>query len=344
MDVTSAATVHGLVALAGSSPDVGVAGYSLGGGISWLARRYGLATNSVVAIELIDHEGELIRADADENPELFWALRGGGGSFGIVTAIEMALYPLEELYAGWLIFPLERADEVLKAWREWVDTVPDEVTSIGRLLQVPPLPDIPEPLRGRRLVVVEAAMLMGEPEAAAMLAPLRALGPEIDTFATIPAAELEHLHMDPPQPVPGLGDHLLMRDLTDEAIDKVVEVAGAASSSPLLSIEFRHLGGALGRPQPGNGATAAIDAAFVMFEVGMAMDPVMTAAVGAYLPVVKQAVARWDSGREYLNFAEQHTDVRRMWPTEVYERLCEVKAEYDPAGLFLSNHPVPSSR
>jgi FAD binding domain-containing protein/berberine-like enzyme len=344
MDVTGAATPHGLAALAGSSPDVGVAGYSLGGGISWLARRYGLATNSVVAIELVDHEGELIRADADENPELFWALRGGGGSFGIVTAIEMTLYPIEELYAGWLIFPMERAEQVLKAWREWVDTVPDEVTSIGRLLQVPPLPEIPEPLRGRRLVVIEAAMLMGEREASETLAPLRALEPEMDTFATIPAAELQHLHMDPPQPVPGLGDHLLMSDLTDEAIDKVVEVAGAESSSPLLSIEFRHLGGALGRPEPGNGATAAIDAGFVMFEVGMTMDPVMTAAVSAYLPVVKDAVAPWDSGREYLNFAEQHTDVRRMWPIEVYDRLRQVKSEYDPGDMFLSNHPVSPAR
>jgi hypothetical protein len=222
--------------------------------------------------------------------------------------------------------------------------VPDEVTSVGRLLQVPPLPDIPEPLRGRRLVVVEAAMIMGASEASELLAPLRALEPEIDTFATIPAAELQHLHMDPPGPVPGLGDHLLMSDLTDEAIDKVVEVAGAESSSPLLSIEFRHLGGALERPEPGNGATAAIDGAFVMFEVGMAMDRAMTAAVAAYLPVVKDAVAPWDSGREYLNFAEQHTDVRRMWPTDVYERLCQVKAEYDPADMFLSNHPVPPAR
>src|SRR4051812_44382653 len=244
MDVTAPASELGLAPLAGSSPDVGVVGYSLGGGISWLARRYGLSANSVLAIELVDAGGDLVRASADENPELFWALRGGGGSFGVVTAIEIALYPVADLYAGWLIFPMERASEILPAWREWVETVPDEVTSIGRLLQVPPLPTIPEPLRGRRLVVVEAAMLMTEAEALELLAALRALGPEIDTFATIPAAGLQELHMDPPQPVPGLGDHLLMRDLTDEAIDKVVEVAGAESTSPLLSVEFRHLGGA----------------------------------------------------------------------------------------------------
>jgi hypothetical protein len=341
MDVTGAATAHGLAPLAGSSPDVGVAGYSLGGGISWLARRYGLAANSVVAVELVNHEGELIRADADENSDLFWALRGGGGSFGVVTAIEMALYPVKELYAGWLIFPMERAEQVLKAWREWVATVPDEVTSIGRLLQVPPLPDIPEPLRGRRLVVVEAAMIIGEQEASEMLAPLRALAPEMDTFATVPAAELQTLHMDPPNPVPGMGDHMLMSDLTPDAIDKIVAAAGADSTSPLLSVEFRHLGGALGRAEAGNGATAAIDAAYAMFAVGLAIDAVMTAAVAAYLPVVKEALAPWDSGREYLNFAEHRTDVRRLWPAATYDRLRQIKAQHDPADMFRSNHPVP---
>ena len=162
IDVTVPAGEHNLAPLAGSSPDVGVVGYSLGGGISWLGRRYGLSANSVLAVELVDADGEHVRASADENPELFWALRGGGGSFGVVTAMEIALYPADELYAGWLIFPIERAAEVLPAWREWVRDVPDEVTSVGRFLQVPPLPEIPEPVRGRRLVVVEATMLMSE--------------------------------------------------------------------------------------------------------------------------------------------------------------------------------------
>src|SRR4051795_8775612 len=341
MDVTYPAGEHGLAPLAGSSPDVGVAGYSLGGGISWLGRKYGLAANSVIAIELVDADGTITRASSVENPDLFWAMRGGGGRFGIVTHIEMRLYPVSEVYAGWLIFPMERAEEVLTAWREWVETVPDEVTSVGRLLQVPPLPDIPEPLRGRRLVVVEAAMIMDEREASKLLKPLRKLGPEMDTFATIPATGLQDLHMDPPQPVPGKGDHMLLRDLTRAGIEKIVEVAGAGSASPLLSVEFRHLGGALRRVEPGNGATASLDAAFAMFAVGMTMDPVMAAAVGAYLPVVKEALRRYDSGREYLNFAEHRTDVRRLWPIDVYHRLRQVKTEHDPLDIFRSNHPVP---
>src|SRR4051794_18172724 len=257
MDVTYPAGEHGLAPLAGSSPDVGVAGYSLGGGISWMARKYGLAANSVIALELVNANGDIVRASSVENPDLFWAMRGGGGSFGIVTHIEMRLYPVKELYAGWLIFPMERAEEVLNAWRDWVETVPDEATSVGRLLQVPPLPELPEPLRGRRLVVVEAAMIMDEAAASKLLKPLRKLGPEMDTFATIPATGLQELHMDPPNPVPGVGDHMLMRDLTPAGIERVVEVAGAGSSSPLLSVEFRHLGGAIGRAEPGNGATAS---------------------------------------------------------------------------------------
>ncbi|MEA2493274.1 MAG: hypothetical protein QOJ29_1185 [Thermoleophilaceae bacterium] len=341
MDVTYPAGEYGLAPLAGSSPDVGVAGYSLGGGISWLGRKHGLATNSVIAIELVNANGDQIRASSVENPDLFWAMRGCGGSFGIVTAIEMRLYPVRELYAGWLIFPMERAEEVLNAWRDWVDTVPDEVTSVGRLLQIPPLPDVPEPLRGRRLVVVEAAMLMGADDASRLLRPLRKLGPEMDTFATMPATELQTLHMDPPHPVPGMGDHMLLRDLTPAGIENTVQVAGAGSTSPLLSVEFRHLGGKLGRSEPGNGATGSIDARFAMFAVGMTMDPVMTAAVSAYLPVVKEALARYDSGREYLNFAEHRTDVRRLWPMDTYHRLRQVKREHDPLDVFRSNHPVP---
>jgi UDP-N-acetylenolpyruvoylglucosamine reductase len=340
MDVTYPAGEHGLAPLAGSSPDVGVAGYVLGGGISWLGRKYGLAANSVIAIELVNADGEVIRASSVENTDLFWALRGGGGNFGIVTSIEIRLYPVKELYAGWLIFPMERAEEVLNAWRDWVDHVPDEVTSVGRLLQIPPLPDIPEPLRGRRLVVVEAAMIMDEAKASKLLKPLRKLRPEMDTFAMKPATELQELHMDPPHPVPGMGDHMLLRDLTRAGIEKLVDVAGAGSSSPLLSVEFRHLGGALGRVEPGGGATASLDAGFAMFAVGMTMDPVMTAAVRAYLPVVKEALARYDSGREYLNFAEHRTDVRRLWPTDTYHRLRQVKGEHDPLDIFRANHQI----
>ena len=340
-DVTAAAGEHGLAPLAGSSPDVGVVGYTLGGGISWLGRKYGLAANSVLAVEIVTANGEIVRADRVQEPELFWALRGGGGSFGVVTALEFALYPVSELYAGWLIWDIERAGDVLAAWSEWTDTVPDEVTSIGRILQLPPIPDIPEPLRGRRLAVVEAAILSGPAERNALLAPLRALEPELDTFEVIQAAALSRLHQDPEHPVPGFGDHMLLADAPAAAIDALVGAAGADSGSPLLSVELRHLGGAIGRVEPDSGALSHIDAKYSMFAVGMAGDEQMGAAVRAHLPVVKDALAPWDAGREYLNFAERATDVSRLFAGGALARLRSVKSQYDPGDMFRANHAVP---
>src|SRR5262249_5462499 len=213
------AAEHGLAGLAGSSPGVGVAGYTLGGGIGWLARRYGLAANSVTAAELVTPDGDLVRADADHESDLFWAIRGGGGSGGVVTALEMRLYPVGELYAGNLFFPIQRAAEVLHAWREWTATVPDEVTSTGHLVRLPPLPELPEPLRGRAFIVIEAACLSDAGTGAALTGPLRRLGPELDTFAMIPASALSQLNMDPPQPVPNHGDGALLADFPAAAID-----------------------------------------------------------------------------------------------------------------------------
>jgi FAD/FMN-containing dehydrogenase len=149
IDVAEPASRGGLAALAGSSPDVGIAGYTVGGGIGWLSRRYGLATNSVVALEIVTADGEVRKVDHTNDAELFLALRGGGGSFGIVTALEFQLYAVPELYAGWLIWPMDQAREVLNTWRTWVRSVPDEGTSFGRLLRVPPMDNIPPELRGR---------------------------------------------------------------------------------------------------------------------------------------------------------------------------------------------------
>ena len=154
-----AAATHGRAVLHGSSPDVGVAGYSLGGGIGWYARRLGLATNSLTAVELVVSDGTLVRASAEENPALFWALRGGGGSFGVVTALEMQSYPIETAYAGHLMWDISRTEDVLRAWSAWAPTAPDEITTAFRVLRMPPLEDVPEFLRGRQLVDIDGAVL-----------------------------------------------------------------------------------------------------------------------------------------------------------------------------------------
>jgi FAD binding domain len=216
LEVVQAAAEHGLAVLAGSSPDVGVVGYTLGGGVSWLGRKYGLAANNVQAIELVTADGRFVRADRDSEADLFWALRGGGGSFGVVTAIEIRLFLITEVYAGILWYPIQRGADVLHAWRELTEgDVPNELTTVGRYLQLPPLPEIPEPVRGKSFVIVEA-IHSGDPRRAdALLAPLRALGPVNDTIGRIPMPALNHLHMDPEQPVPGIGDGLNLATLPE---------------------------------------------------------------------------------------------------------------------------------
>ena len=339
-EVTDAAAEHGLAALAGSSPDVGVVGYTLGGGVSWLGRRYGLASNSVTAIEVVNAEGDRIRADADQHADLFWALRGGGGSFGVVTALEFELYPVTHVHAGILFFPLERGAEVLRAWRRWVDQVPDEVTSVGRFLQLPPVPEIPEPLRGGSFAIVEAVSLLGEDASDELLRPLRELGPQMDTFATISTRQLEHLHMDPKHPVPGAADGNVLADLNDAAIDVLVNTTGAGARSPLLSVELRHAGGALARKAPGGGAVSAIDGRFLMSAVGMAPTPEAGAAVKARIELVQSGLAPWDAGRSFSNFATKRERGERLFGDITYRRLQAVKAAVDPDDVFRSNHPI----
>jgi hypothetical protein len=310
--------------LHGSSPDVGVVGYTLGGGLGWLARSRGLAANSVTAVELVTAEGRLVRADREHEPDLFWALRGGGGSFGVVTAIELELFPAPELDAGALFWPSERAAEVLQAWRAWADTVPDELTSLGRILHLPPLPAILEPLRGGGFVVVEAVFAGPGREGAELLRPLRRLRPRLDTFAAVAPTALQDLHMDPPEPVPGVGDGLALDDLTEGAIDAVV----TTGVPPLLSL--RQLGGALAAPSAGHGAIGSLSAGYAMFAVGFAPTPELGAAVDAALDRAKAALAPWQSERTCFNFAERGVDPARLYPRETYRRLRRVKAAYDP--------------
>src|SRR5690349_9800102 len=189
-DVSTLASPQGLSALSGSSAEVGVVGYTLGGGHGWLSRMHGLACNSVTAAEVVTADGRHLRVDHDNDPDLFWALRGGGGNFGVVTALEFDLHPVPELYAGIVAWPWERTADVLHCWREWVSGLPNEMATWARVLQVPPLPDIPEPVRGRQLVLVEAVYVGGEEAGRELLRPLRELGPELDTFAPVPPAVL----------------------------------------------------------------------------------------------------------------------------------------------------------
>jgi FAD/FMN-containing dehydrogenase len=340
-DLVPVASEQGLAACHGSSPTVGIVGYSLGGGVGWYGRKHGLQCNRVTAVELVDAEGAERRVDADNDPELFWALRGAGGDFGIVTALEFELLPITEVFGGALFFPVERAAEVMHAWHEFTATAPDEVTSVARTLAFPPLPEIPEPMRGKSFAVVEAVALLGEAEASDLLAPLRDLGPAMDTFAVQPPAGIAGLHMDPPEPAPYAGAGMLLGDLPGEAIDALLAAVGPDSGTHLLSVELRHDGGAMAESDPAHGAMNSLPGSFLMFGVGMVPEPAALAPTKSWLTAMTDAMKPWDAGR-YLNFSDETEDIGVAFPAESVERLRAAKSTYDPENLFHSNHPVVS--
>jgi hypothetical protein len=339
-DVVPAASDLGLSALHGSSPDVGIVGYTLGGGLSWYARRYGLAANHVTSIEMMTADGELRRIDDTSDPDLFWALRGGGGGFGVVTSIEFELLPAAAVFAGALFFPWERSDEVLHAWNDWTPGVPDELASVGRILRFPPLPQIPEALRGKAFAIVEVVYLGSEAEGAELIAPLRRLGPAMDTFAAVPPAGISGLHMEPRDPVPYASDHQLIHHLPRRAIDDLVGLVGPNSGSPLLGFELRHLGGAVARETSGHGALGSVPGTYGTFGVGLAPDAKAISALGERLAMVRGLLEPYDAGYPLSNFTAQGAQPTRFFDATTAARLERIKRRVDPHGVF---SPRPSA-
>jgi hypothetical protein len=252
--------------------------------------------------------------------------------------MEIALYEVEELVAGMMIWPWERSEDVLTAYVEWAESAPNSVSASARLLQIPPLPEIPEFIRGRQVVVIDGAVLGGEDEADRILARFRELEPEIDTFGIVPAAALMRIHMDPEPPMPGMGDGFLVDDLDRDAVKALVEIAGPGTDSPLLMVELRQLGGALRERRPGAGALGALDGSFAFYAVGVPMGPGAAEAIESRIEAIKGAFAPWSRGKTYLNFAEKNVTIGDAIGADAFTRLAEVKASVDPEGRFRSGH------
>jgi hypothetical protein len=340
-ELGGAAQEKDLCWLPGTSPDVGVVGYTLGGGFSWFGRRYGFACNRVIAIELVTADGEARQVDMEATPDLFWALRGGGGGYAIVTALHLDLLDISEVYAGALIFPAEVGTEGLRAARDWAAALSEDVTPNIRFLTPPPLPDVPEPIRGKPLFVISGACIGNEADGQKAIAPLREIGePIMDTFAQIPTSGLTRIDMDPEQPVPGLVHSALIRELPDEAIDAFVAAAGPDSDSPLLAASLRQTGGALARPAENAGALEKLDGEFLVAGIGVLMDPGLRDTINAGLDGLIQAMEPWVADGAFFNFTERPCDVDALLPQATCERLAHVKRSWDPDDLILANHSV----
>jgi UDP-N-acetylenolpyruvoylglucosamine reductase len=349
-DLIHEAQPHGLAGLMGSTSYVGIVGYTMGGGFGWLGRKYGFNAASVRQADVVTADGDLVRVSADEHPELFWGLGGGGGNFGIVTSLEFQLYPMGTLYGGNLIYPVEKAAEVLDAYARWSAELPDEWTTGVAFLNVPPLPALPEPLRGRSVIALRGCYCGESPETGEqMLRPVREeLGETImDTFGSMPFAAMDSISMDPVDPM-GARQHAEMLDeLSPEAIETLVEVAGAGSGSPLIILELRQLGGALARTADHLSTMGMGESRFIMNGIGPAFTPEMAEGVVAYLGGVAEATRPFQTGDTYVNFMELEgaspERVKAAYAPEDYERLVALKNHYDPQNTFRFNRNIRPS-
>lgn len=335
-DVVRRAGVVGLAGLHTSSPSVGVIGSTMSGGLSFYGRRYGLQSSMLTAVEVVLADGSSVRATDDHEPELLWAARGGGGGFGVVTAAEFELVPVASAYAGMLAWDWARADEVMRVWAAWATEAPEDVTTIARLLQAPDDRELPDGIRARQVVLIDGAVLGDERRAQELLAPLRALRPEIDTFATVPAASLARLHIEPEQPTPAYADSIVLQSFPEDAIDALLAAAGPGSGSRLLFTEVRQLGGALGRPSARPAAMERVDGAFLVLGVGVTDARAEEAELRSDADRVLGDLAAWQADELYLAMVEHNDEVRRGWTPPAWERLRAVRAAADPHGLFVA--------
>jgi FAD/FMN-containing dehydrogenase len=339
----------GLAPLLGSSPDVGVVGYTLGGGMGWLARKYGLSADSVIAIELVTAEGEIIQASQEHNRDLFWGLRGGGGSFGVVTGMEIRLYPVTTVYGGNLVYPAELAKEVITRYRDWIASAPNELTSSFAIMNFPPIPAVPEFLRGKSVVMVRGLYCGPIEQGEALLQSWRDWKtPLLDDFKAMPFSQVATISNDPEDPSPGLSSGAWLSELSDEAIEIIVRYAVSVNgSSPLVSTEVRHAGGKIAEVDPQFNAFGNRDAKLSLQVVGMTPTAEIHSRVRRYVVDMKQALRPYLTGGVYINFLEGEEARQRTsdaYLPETYRKLQALKAKYDPDNVFHFGFDIPPAR
>jgi len=343
--VIEAAAPHGLAPLNGSSPLVGVVGYTLGGGLSPVgARARGWAADHVRAIEMVTADGEPVRTTPQRDADLFWAVRGGKDNFGIVTAIEFGLFEVERLYGGALYFPGELTADVLAAFQECAPTLPEEMTMSVALMRLPPLDIVPEPLRGRLAVHVRVAYLGGADQAERLLAPIRRVGPVlIDTVGELPYEHVGMIHADPPVPIPVHERSLRLAELPEAAVAALVAAAGPQAHCPVTMVELRQLGGALARDPEVPNAVGGRNAAFQVLCAGIA-DPDGAQAMNDSIDRVLDGLRPWEANGGTLNYLGSRDTgpeaIREAFGKPIYDRLSQVKRSYDPGNLFRLNHNI----
>ncbi len=335
--VIAAAAPHGLAPLDGSSPDIGVVGYTMGGGTGPMGRTLGFAADHVTALRMVTATGDTLQVDAAREPELFWALRGGKCSVGIVTQLQFGLQPVAEVYGGGIFFAGHHATELFHAFGPWVRSLPESTTASIAMLRLPDAPGFPEPLRGKTTVHLRYVHVGGEQRGAALLAPMRGTAVSlIDLVATMPYSLIGSVHQDPTDPIPAWDASLLLGSLEPAAVDALLETAGPQLQVPLILAELRHLGGAFARQREHPNAVGRRDAAFAVNAVGPYAPPVQET-VAASGQSVLAAMEPWSHGGAsiiFRGFYRAPEEVRKAWEPGHVERLRRTKADWDPDPRF----------
>lgn len=342
-DVVEKAAKAGLAPLNGSNPTVGVIGYTLGGGLSpTLGRSQGYAADHVRSFDVVTADGELRHVDAESEPELFWALRGGKGNFGVVTAVEFDLFPVSRLYGGAITFPGERTADVLRAWTAWHPDTPETMISSFAVMRMPAMPAVPESLRGKFLVAVRIAYNGTTADGERMIAPLRGVAPAVlDTVRDMPYTEVASIHSEPTDPLPYYERGIMLREFPAQAQDKLIELIGPDADTSLVIAELRALGGAWDREPavPNAVATRGLPYSLLGVSAGpLSQEEQLKKSVAELLDGMKP----WQGDRRYVNnlAPDEAVDAAAIYGPERYKRLASIKKTYDPANLFRLNHNV----
>jgi FAD/FMN-containing dehydrogenase len=346
-DVIAAAQPYGLAPVSGT-PSIGVTGYTLGGGAGWLSRMYGFAADNLLSAEMVTADGEIVTADADRHPDLFWALRGGSGNFGVVTALEFRLHPVDHVYAGVSLYPLDRAADVLQRYRDWAAREPDRLNTSVTLLRMPATPQVPEPMRGRRLLAVRVFYAGRYEDADQHLGPLlAAAGPPLqDGFNAMTFAEAgQAIAGPPPAPIAAVQHIDLFQDLPDAVLDTLLDAIEPGPDSPpsaVSAIEVRHWGGAMARPTPDSGPAGHRDVPFSVLATAIDPDPARhDSPIDNAVTDLATRLRPHATGGSFLNFLTDPARTATAFTETNYRRLREAKKTWDPDNVFHLNHNIP---
>lgn len=340
--VVHAAARHSLAAAHGSSPTVGVVGYLLRGGLSFYGRKVGLAVNSVRAIELVTADGELRRTDAASDSELFWALRGGGGGFGVVTAVDIDLFPVTKVITGASYWPAAHAARLMSIWQGWTRDAPAEATTSVRLMNLPAVPEVPAELAAGPVLCVDGAilsatddMIVARRHAEELLGPLRAVAdPILDSWRPATPPGLLDAHMEPTEPLAFLGDHMLLSEIGDAGTAALLGAADEGSGPPLITVGLRQLGAAFSVPDPAGGVLSHLQASYSYSAAGLPASAADAESLRARTARIRAALKLWDTGTTVPTFVEDYRQPQRHLTAEQVEAVDAVRQRVDPGGLF----------